>query len=736
MEDAEACGLFETDTPQIDVHPSMGYLDGVVGVGIPYFNADGSPLIVDGIPYVRMRRLGDIPKDPFTGNSAPKYVQGKGTGIHVYLCPLLDWEAVLADPAQSIVITEGEAKAIALCSQGVPCIALGGVSSIRDTDTKEFMPETRGAKWAKRIVLICFDSDQLINPNVKFALEVLRAEFSIKLHADVRIVTLPMKPGGFDKDGSALPDEKLGIDDFIQWQGFQAFAKLLAEALPAGVLEKEVLAINQDCALIQEDEAIYHFPSDSFMSTTWFKDGSEYSVRRLKQVGMSKKGPVDKPDIEVAKEWVHHPNSQRYSKLVFMPGKDRFVEEDGVVYLNRWKGIAHKPGNVQPFLDLSAFIFSGLKEEHRDFAMKLLAYKAQNPGEKIPIAIFLVGLKGSGKGMWCSMVEKAFGPYSKAIPANALNSDFNAGWMDKNLIVRIDEVTEELMKTNGAQLKTLVADDKTFSNEKFRKAKEIPNIVFFLFTTNENKAAAFDESERRYFVVNVPDRLEGAEGEAFYIDYLKPFIGDPASGPAIMDYLLNYDLQGWRPPMTAPMTAEREIAMAEGLSAIGALAKQMKTSDENTIRMWVESSYYEAESLVKNPPSNLPASALKRALATMHAMPKFPIRPLYSMSELGWLFGSLTEAINGNTAAKYKNYSPQQISGGLRENGIKFLRNLDNEAGFLYNNKREPWLIVSDIDNPSWKKGLTQAEFDIEVQTYNTYNQFPGAKIAPLPEKF
>lgn len=726
VDDAIACELGETDTPQLDVHPSMDYLDGFKGVVIPYFNADGSPLIVDGLHYARMRRLGDLPKD-IHGKSPAKYVQGAGTGVHVYLPPFIDWEVVFNDPKVPIVVTEGEAKAIAACSQGIVCIALGGVSSTRDSTTKEFLPEMRGCRWANRIVYVCFDSDTKTNPDVYAAQEQIRSELSVNRHADVRIVQLPGKPGAVDADGAQLPDEKVGIDDFLLWKGGIAFKTLLNSAPSASKLDKAVMQINADCAIIDDEESIYDAVRDQFYSPTFFKSGSRFSSIKIPVIGMGKNGPVDRPPIEVAKEWVTHANARRFASTVFKPGEDRVIYTGQGPMLNRWQGFRSQEGNVEPFLDLTQFMFSELEAETQDFALKLLAYKAQNPGRKVPIAIFLVGTKGSGKSMWCELVQKAFAPASDMLQPTLLLADYNP-YVDRNVLLFIDEVTPRVMDQAGEMLKLLVSQPQVMLNEKYRPMRPVDNLATYLLTSNYPEAASFSRDERRYFVVNSPDKLDGPLGEQYYRNLVAYKNSD--CGPAIMHYLLSYDLKGWEPPIEAPMTGERYNAYREGLSPVTALAEQIMTADEHIVQLWIEAAMDWARAMKANPPQGAPMSLMKKIMQVETIMPTWPVRPFYSMSEVGLLFPGLSEQLMGNRAARYKNYTPEQISSQLRTSGVKTIRNKDDVRGFKYMGRVEPFLIIADVHNPAWKKPLTQAEFDALMLTFGTYAELPGAKLA------
>ena len=721
VDDAIACGLGETDTPHLDVHPSMGYLDGFKGVVIPYWNADGSPLLVDGLPFARMRRLGDVPKD------AAKYVQGTGTGVHVYLPPFVDWPAIFADPKVPIVVTEGEAKAIAACSNGIACIALGGVSSTRDSTTGEYLPGLEGCVWRNRTTYVVFDSDAANNPNVFVAQEAIRAELSVNRGADVRIVNLPGKPVPPDHEGNERPDEKVGIDDFILWRGVAALRQLLHNAPSASKLDKAIMQINADCSLIDDEEAIYDAKRDQFYSSSYFRNESRFASIKLPVVGMGKNGPVDRPPVLVAKEWCSHPNARRYASTVFKPGEPEVIQTPRGPLLNRWQGFRAIEGDCAPFLDLTEFIFSDLEQENQDFALKLLAYKAQNPGRKVPIAIMLVGSKGSGKSMWCELVQKAFAPASKMLQPTLLLSDYNS-FVDRNVLLFVDEVTPRIMDQSGEILKLLVSQPEVMLNEKYRPMKPVDNLGLYVLTSNYPEAASFSRDERRYFVVNTPDKIAGAAGDEYYRRLVGYKNGD--CGPAIMHHLLSMDLQGWEPPMEAPMTGERYNAYREGLTPVSALAEQILTADANIVLLWIEAAMEWAASMKANPPANAPMSLLKKIMQVEAVMPHWPIRPFYSMSEIGLLFPGLSETLMGNRAARHKNYTPEQISSQLRTSGVKTLRNKDDVRGFRYQGIIEPFLIIADVNNPDLKKPLTQAEFDAIMLTFGTYAELPGTRFA------
>jgi hypothetical protein len=129
-------GLFSVENVREDYHPEFKPLPGLI---IRYFHPDGTLMTFerDGepVPFVRVRYL-RIPKG-FSAKAAKRgrYSQHKGSGCRAYFPSAMDWSEVLSDVSNSLVIVEGELKALAACLAGYPTIGLGGVRNfVRKTE--------------------------------------------------------------------------------------------------------------------------------------------------------------------------------------------------------------------------------------------------------------------------------------------------------------------------------------------------------------------------------------------------------------------------------------------------------------------------------------------------------------------------------------------------------------------------------------------------------------------------
>lgn len=200
----------------VDVEDALGYpMPGCWGV--TYTNPDGSTVLVDGKPFVRVRCPDGI---------KPKYRTRQGAGNQIYFSPLLD-PAILAS-GKPLLITEGEKCADSANHHGFPCIGLAGVHNWKDKVHRDGLPELKDINFQRgRQVLICFDSDLTTNPNVleaAFSLAAWLCHPDSPRDAKTHLVQLPCELNG----------DKNGIDDFLARHGADAFQRLIEIAQPSG----------------------------------------------------------------------------------------------------------------------------------------------------------------------------------------------------------------------------------------------------------------------------------------------------------------------------------------------------------------------------------------------------------------------------------------------------------------------------------------------------------------------
>jgi len=173
----------------------------VPGLLIPLHTPDGKnpvnvyrpdiPRIVDG------KKLADGTR----AQKIIKYEYPKGEAMHLDVPPASQGD--IQNPDVPLYITEGQKKADALASRGLCALALLGVWNFKGTSSKSWLPDWDDVALTGREILLIFDSDVIVKPQVQKALRRFSGVL-INKGAIVTPVLLPPKSDG-----------KNGIDDWF-----------------------------------------------------------------------------------------------------------------------------------------------------------------------------------------------------------------------------------------------------------------------------------------------------------------------------------------------------------------------------------------------------------------------------------------------------------------------------------------------------------------------------------------
>lgn len=659
------------------------YMDPLTGAAMTYG---------DGKEFHRVRYLGEVKNKE---GKVIRYSQAKGSPVRAYFPNCVDWADIVASAAQPIVITEGEFKALACCLQGICCIGLGGVWSFRENG--ELLAELELVEWRGRTVIICYDSDADTNPQVRTAELALAAELQ-RRGADVRVARL--QPAA---DGS-----KQGADDYIQAGEVNALLDCLTSAEAPATIEQDVMALNEQCAYLEQEDCVYVLADDRKISKSSFVAGSQFSSLTTDGV-RNVKGKAVPSKVPLAPLWLRHPAARRYAATVFRPDTDeREIPSAAGLLLNRWQGLKGVPGDVHPYLELTEHLLRNSPQAVRDVVVKLMAYKAQNPAVKVPLAFVFIGPQGCGKSLWADISASAFAPYNYSIPSAALKSAFQP-FIESSLFVVIDEA--QSTHTIGArdQLKTLISDQRQELNRKHVGQVQVDTFCQFILTSNDRRVGSFDRDDRRMIVVDCPGKRE----DAFYD---RVVAWKKAGGAAhLMDYLKNVDLKGWTPPKHAPTTQEKRMAFLENLTPVQRLAEDMQSADYNVVKLWIDTAMAWSAAAV-NGGSPVEAKLAKEVVA---ALGTIQMRPFYTPDEIAMMFPAIVGQLHGT---KRMDATPAgEISRQLRNNGIPYLPSADSDDGFRYRGRMQQFLIVAERED--WAQPLTQAEFDRIIKEFPTWRQ-------------
>lgn len=148
-----------------------------------------------------------------------KYLQPKGSGVHLYVLPQV--AKALSNPAAPLYITEGEKKCALLVQVGKMAVGLAGIWSFRDGEPHQLILQMEEIAWNGRSVYLVPDSDARQNDQVLLAAYSL-ARMLEQRGAVVLIVRIPDLPNV----------EKTGVDDYVTAKGAKAFQRLCEKAVP------------------------------------------------------------------------------------------------------------------------------------------------------------------------------------------------------------------------------------------------------------------------------------------------------------------------------------------------------------------------------------------------------------------------------------------------------------------------------------------------------------------------
>jgi hypothetical protein len=517
----------------------------------------------------RTRKKTDMYRVRLSGVSGSgKYKQPGGTLPEAYYSRLADWKRVFAlletdDAKPRLLITEGEFKAAKACAEGFPCIGLGGAFNFasRPKDV-EWLPTLEYFSWKDLPVYIAFDSDATApDKNVQLAETRLALRLSER-GALVHILRLPKLPNG----------TKCGLDDYLIEYGPDSLKKLMDEVKAWDKdVPLELHAMNDELVYVEQPNSVVRLADRLVMGTMPFRVDL-YGDRMYMEDG--------KKPVATAKKWMQWPQRRKANGITFAPGGELFVDDlrhPGHQLLNMWSGWGAEPvrGDVTVYHRLMDRVYGHLPEELRQWARQWFAYPLQNPGTKLHTAMILHGPQGTGKSLVAKYHRLLYGNAGADLTQTQLDSAFN-DWIKNKCFVEGDEVTTRESRRSVAELlKNWITGHTVPINEKYIPAYTLPNKANFCLTSNHEDALYLEDSDRRFFVVEVETPPMTAEEGAYFGNWIEA----QRNRNALLYHLLEeVDCIGFEPGAHAPMTEAKQEMINAGLTDLDAWVRQLPSA--------------------------------------------------------------------------------------------------------------------------------------------------------------
>lgn len=176
------------------------------------------------------------------------------------------------------------------------------------------------------------------------------------------------------------------------------------------------------------------------------------------------------------------------------------VEEEGQQMVNVYHPIdtPATPGDASPMLDLIRRMLPNGNDA--DILRAYMAAVVQCPGKKFMWAPLLQGIKGNGKSLLATILSFAVGSrYTEKPDPNDISNKFNA-WIERALLVIVDEVYVGDRRDMENALKRLITEKRITIQGKGADQITGDNRANFWLNTNYKAGIRIDDEERRYCV--------------------------------------------------------------------------------------------------------------------------------------------------------------------------------------------------------------------------------------------
>lgn len=243
--------------------------------------------------------------------------------------------------------------------------------------------------------------------------------------------------------------------------------------------------------------------------------------------------------------------SQRY-----YPGRDQFFVEDGVCYLNTYKGPEWEGmgGDVGPMLAHFDFLIDC--ETSREAVLNFIAYLVQQPGKKMAWMPIIHGGYGVGKSFLTKwFLRPILGRDNVAeVPSNQVKSEHNSWAMNSQLVVFQEvkfgrNLAESMEATNN--IKTLITEDRIGVRKMRTDLYQADNVINLFGFTNLDDGVYLEPGERRFLIIEGPkiplDDPAHPDYNPNYYTELASWCADVNNQDAIFSYFEDRDISDFNP---------------------------------------------------------------------------------------------------------------------------------------------------------------------------------------------
>jgi len=215
-------------------------------------------------------------------------------------------------------------------------------------------------------------------------------------------------------------------------------------------------------------------------------------------------------------------------------------------------------------------------KEHIEWFMQWLAYPIQNPGAKNFTAPIFIGEQGVGKSLLGIIVGDIYGDNFKLVKHNEIFGKFNE-WAIRAQLVLGDEISGTDKRSESDHIKGLITNPSITIDGKFQPTYPIPDTINYILTSNHNDALYLEDTDRRFFVIEVQGKLP----LNFYLKTMDEWRKNKGASRLFYHLLNEVDCASFNPKAPAPLTEAKD---------------KMKHFSRTELEIWCEELYSHPES--------------------------------------------------------------------------------------------------------------------------------------------
>lgn len=321
---------------------------------------------------------------------------------------------------------------------------------------------------------------------------------------------------------------------------------------------------------VQDGKVIKHWLDQNGVQQFKMMNGEDFrnSIKEFSLRTFTGRNPPKPKFTPAAEIWLKSSRKARFRNVVFEPYPD-FQD------LNLWSDIPCKraDGDVSLLLEL-VDVLTGHDADKASYLLDWLAHLMQKPEEKCITVPVLIGLQGTGKGLFTDgvllkILTSSF--YNRLDKPGILKERFNAEQARKFLTV-LDESSWRGDHELVGVMKSLTGSATMVVEEKFGGRYTIANYSRYMVLSNDAEAVRVEVSNRRYLICNASKSWMGTDK----FKELARQLREDNVAEAFYGFLLDRDI-GKFDPFTFPVSIDNagEETKIKSLGALGGFISDM-----------------------------------------------------------------------------------------------------------------------------------------------------------------